>query len=56
MGGKDRRAGCEHPTCLTAADLGALEKANIERCFQDVTFTLKSIVVPGKLYLCVMKE
>lgn len=30
MGDKDRRADCEHPTCLTAADLGALEKADID--------------------------
>lgn len=52
MGDKDR-ADCEHPTHLTAADLGALKKANIDL---DVTFTLKSIVVPGKLHLSVMKE
>lgn len=30
MGDQDRRADCEHPTCLTAADLGALEKADID--------------------------
>lgn len=53
VGDKDRRADCEHSTRLTAADLGALKKANIDL---DVTFTLKSIVVPGKLYLSVMKE
>ena len=30
VGDKDRRADCEHPTCLTAADLGVLEKADID--------------------------
>lgn len=56
VGDKDRKADCEHPTFLTTVDLGALEKADIDRCFQDVTFTWKTTVVPGKLSPSVMKE